>query len=242
MNRTLDSMFKIWPEMAGAALLFLVASVPARGQSAPPPPPGQETTAQQSPSGAQSGAPVAVIKKESRLVLVDAVVMDKKGNYVHDLKQPDFRVFEDNKEQSVTSFSTGAEMAVATKAQRHYMILFFDNSTMAFGDQAHAREAAGKFIDANAGPDRLMAIVDFGGTLRITQNFTANADRLKRAAGAVKNSSVDPNAPPPTEVAAIGAPPLGSRAAGNSQPCKKPPGCARTENGDLVFVGVSADR
>ena len=88
MNRTLDSMFKIWPEMAGAALLFLVASVPARGQSAPPPPPGQETTAQQSPGGAQSGAPVAVIKKESRLVLVDAVVMDKKGNYVHDLKQP----------------------------------------------------------------------------------------------------------------------------------------------------------
>src|SRR2546426_679311 len=104
-------------------------------------------------------------------------------------------------------FKIWPEMAVATKAQRHYMILFFDNSTMAFGDQAHAREAAGKFIDANAGPDRLMAIVDFGGTLRITQNFTANADRLKRAAGAVKNSSVDPNAPPPTEVAATGVPP-----------------------------------
>src|SRR2546428_6586510 len=132
MNRTLDSMFKIWPEMAGAALLFLVASVPARGQSAPPPPPGQETTAQQSPSGAQSGAPVAVIKKESRLVLVDAVVMDKKGNYVHDLKQPDFRVFEANKEQRVTSFSTGGEMAIAPKSPRDYHDRFFDTSPMAF--------------------------------------------------------------------------------------------------------------
>src|SRR5437899_12353200 len=103
MSRTLHVVFNIWPEMAAAALLFLDASVPARGQSAPPPPPWQETTAQQSPGGAQSGAPVAVIKKESRLVLVDAVVIDKKGNYVHDLKQPDIPRLDDNKEQSVTS-------------------------------------------------------------------------------------------------------------------------------------------
>ena len=51
--------------------------------------------------------PGVIIKKESRLVLVDAVVTDKKGNYVRDLTGKDFKVFEDNKEQPVASFSSG---------------------------------------------------------------------------------------------------------------------------------------
>ena len=51
-----------------------------------------------------------MIRSESRLVLVDTVVTDKKGNYVHDLTQKDFKVYEDNKEQPITTFSfeTGA--------------------------------------------------------------------------------------------------------------------------------------
>ena len=51
-------------------------------------------------------------------------------------------------------------------------MLFFDNSTMDFGDQARARQAATKFIDTNGGPNRLMAIANFGGALQIAQNFT----------------------------------------------------------------------
>jgi len=42
-----------------------------------------------------------------------------------------------------------------------------------------------------------MAVVDFGGSLRIVQNFTANADVLRAAVSGVKSSSVDPNAPAP---------------------------------------------
>src|SRR5207247_10238648 len=68
---------------------------------------------------------------------------------------------------------------------------------MAAPDQIQARSAAKKFIEANAGPDRMMAVVDFGGSLRIVQNFTANADVLRAAVSGVKGSSVDPNAPPP---------------------------------------------
>ena len=47
----------------------------------------------------QGAAPA--IKTESRAVRVDVVVTDKKGNYVHDLKADDFKVYEDNKQQSV---------------------------------------------------------------------------------------------------------------------------------------------
>src|SRR5712692_8788249 len=156
--------------------------------------------AQPAPSQAASAAeqqPAVVIKKESKLVLVDAVVTDKKGNYIRDLTQIDFKVFEDNKEQPVSTFSTGAGSVTQPNGQRHYLILFLDNSTMAAPDQIQARGAAAKFIEANAGPDRMMAIVDFGGTLRIVQNFTANANLLRAAVSGVKSSAVDPNAPPP---------------------------------------------
>ncbi len=186
--------------------MFLVP-VPARSQGQeqpPPPPPPAAATAEQQP--------VVVIKKESKLVLVDSVVTDKKGNYIRDLTQNDFKVFEDNKEQAVSTFSTGADAATQANGQRRYLILFFDNSTMAAPDQIQARSAATKFIAANAGPDRLMAVVDFGGSLRIVQNFTANADVLRAAVSGVKGSAVDPNAPPdaPVTVASTGLPSLGS--------------------------------
>src|SRR5467141_1613993 len=192
MNTLTNSQRKL--QFAGwlvVALMFLVP-VPARSrgqEQPPPPPPPTAATAEQQP--------VVVIKKESKLVLVDSVVTDKKGNYIRDLTQNDFKVFEDNKEQAVSTFSTGADAATQANGQRRYLILFFDNSTMAAPDQIQARSAATKFIAANAGPDRLMAVVDFGGSLRIVQNFTANADVLRAAVSGVKNSSVDPNAPGP---------------------------------------------
>src|SRR3989475_3735705 len=193
---------------AGLAIALLCGIAwPVRAQeqptSPPPPPPA-------SPADQQS---TAVIKRETKLVLVDAVVTDKKGNYIHDLTQNDFKVFEDNKEQAVSTFSSGAEATAQPNGQRHYLILFFDNSTMAAPDQIQARGAAQKFIEANAGPDRLMAVVDFGGSLRIVQNFTANADVLRAAVSGVKGSAVDPNAPPPDVPitgASAGLPSMGS--------------------------------
>ena len=73
------------------------------------------------------------------------------------------------------------------------MVLFFDDSTMDFADQPRARQAARKFIDAYAGPDRVMAVVDFTGALRIIQNFTGDAAQLKRATEYTKSSAVSPN-------------------------------------------------
>jgi len=189
-----------------AAGVMCAVPAPARGQGQPTPPPPQAA----SPAEQQ---PVVVIKKESKLVLVDSVVTDKKGNYVRDLAQNDFKVFEDNKEQPVSTFSTGADATTQANGQRRYLILFFDNSTMAAPDQIQARSAATKFIAANAGPDRLMAVVDFGGSLRIVQNFTANAEVLGAAVSGVKSSSVDPNAPAPgvpVTVASTGLSSLGN--------------------------------
>src|ERR1700723_2389394 len=160
--------------------------------------------AQSTPPAADDSA---TIHAESRLVLVDTVVTDKKGNYIRDLVQKDFKVWEDGKEQSITSFSF-EESTGSRNAKPRYMVLFFDNSTMDVGDQAQARIAATKFIDANAAPDRLIAIAEFGGTVRITQDFTADASRLKQVVSGIKGSAVAPNAQPPVMVASLGRPPI----------------------------------
>ena len=83
-----------------------------------------------------------VIKTETRLVVVDAVVTDKKDNYVKDLNKKDFKVLEDGKEQSITTFSYEADPASPLNGQKHYLVLFFDNSTMNLSDQQRARQAA----------------------------------------------------------------------------------------------------
>lgn len=134
-----------------------------------------------------------VIKSEVRLVIVNTVVTDRKGGYVHDLTEKNFRVLEDGKEQTIKSFSFEADAAAQSKGQPHYLVLFFDNSTIDFAMQHYAREAAAKFIDTNAGPNRLMAIVNFTGQLQIAQNFTPDADRLKRVVSGVKFATTAPN-------------------------------------------------
>src|SRR5438477_104158 len=193
-----------------AALLF--GNVPygrAQQPPAPPPPPAAQA-APAEPSG-------VVIKKETKIVLVDAVVTDKKGNYVRDLKQNEFKVYEDNKAQTISSFSSGADAALQPSGQRHYLILFFDNSTMAAPDQIQARGAAQKFIEANTSPDSLMAVVDFGGSLRIVQNFTASSLLLRAAVSGIKTSAVDPNAPPPdVTVASTAVPTIGMSSLSNA--------------------------
>ena len=60
-----------------------------------------------------------VIRSESRLVIVDTVVTDKKGGYVHDLTQQNFRVSEDGKEQTIKNFTSEAD-AAQSQSQRHY--------------------------------------------------------------------------------------------------------------------------
>src|ERR1700683_3627505 len=93
-----------------------------------------------------------LIQTETKQVLVDAIVTDKKGNYVSDLKAKDFHVQEDGKDQPIKSFSFEADPANGGSGRTHYLVLLFDNSSMNTADQTVARQAASKFIDTNAGP------------------------------------------------------------------------------------------
>ena len=150
--------------------------------------------AQTPPSGSTQAEPAKpVFRTETRLVPVDVVVTDKKNNYVHNLGLKDFKVWEDNKEQTITSFSFEADPASPVASQKRYIILFFDLTSMNFGDQMQARQTASKFIDSTSGPNRLMAVVNYGGWLQIAQNFTDDNDRLKQVVTGVHSSALVSN-------------------------------------------------
>src|SRR5258705_11742119 len=73
------------------------------------------------------------------------------------------------------------------------MILFLHNSCLAPPEQSPDCGADAKFIEKGAGPDRLMAVVDFGGSLIVRQNFTTNAQLLTAAVSGVKNPNIETN-------------------------------------------------
>lgn len=193
--------------VALSAMLLGAHGVRTQAQSTPP----AQDASKPAPGAAPQAVPTnEVIRTESKLVLVDTVVTDKKGHYVTDLTQGDFKVFEDNKEQTVTSFSSESDPARQTAGQKHYMILFFDTTTMETGDQAQARNTAAKFVENNAGPDQLMAIVNFTGSLVIQQNFTSNTKLLQAAVSGTKTPNIDSTgqSSPPMQVAMNGQPTL----------------------------------
>jgi VWFA-related protein len=168
----------------------------ARAQDAPSP--AAPATAAEPAVQKQQNGPA--VRSETRLVRVDVIVTDKKGNYIHDLSAKDFKVYDDNKQQEVANFSFGADPNSPGAGERRYTVLFFDDASMDSSDQPRARAAAVKFIDANVAPDRALAVVEFTGALRITQNFTTDADKLKQVVSGIKNSSITTNPLPPTAI------------------------------------------
>jgi VWFA-related protein len=166
------------------------------------------------PAGGQNAAaetPVRspeIIKSESELVLVDVVATDKKDHHVTDLEAKDFRVYQDGKEQTIASFSHVSAMAIPQQpATPQYIVLYFDNSSMSSEDQIRARQAAEEFVPATVSNQREMAVVDFGGVTRLSQNFTSNPQALRAAVKGLKFSSMKPNeAGQPIQIASLGAP------------------------------------
>lgn len=141
--------------------------------------------------------PQGVLKSQSNMVLVDVVVTDKHGNYSFNLKQKDFHVFEDGKEQTIASFSYeagsraaasvlragGRESAGAANENLHqrFIVLFFDDSVMNPQQQLYERQEAVKFVESAASPARLFAVIDFDGAVKLTQDFTSNTELLVNA-------------------------------------------------------------
>ena len=132
-----------------------------------------------------------VLRSETRVVLVDAVAVDKKGKFTQDLTEKDFKNWEDGKEQKISRFSHESSGVSPERPSKHYIAMFFDTSTAGQGGMISVRQEAVRFVDGFASPDRYMAVINynFDGGLRIAQNFTTDRDQLKKALSLIQSSS-----------------------------------------------------
>lgn len=148
----------------------------------------------QNPAVPGTGGAETVIRSETRIVLVDASVTDKKNKFVRDLTQKDFHIREDGKEQKITSFSLESAGVSPERSAKHYIVLFFDTSSLTPSALLTERQDAIRFVDAFASPDRNIAVISYAETMQILQNFTADPVRVKDALNKLQNFSTGPAA------------------------------------------------
>ncbi len=132
-----------------------------------------------------------LIHTETRVVLVDAVAVNRKGEFVRDLTQKDFRLWEDGKEQKISAFSLESAGVSPDRSNKHYIAMLFDTATAGQTSQVAMRQEATHFIDSFTSPDRYMAVINYGRGIQITQNFTADPDRLRKALSVVQSTAVN---------------------------------------------------
>jgi VWFA-related protein len=152
-----------------------------------------------------------VLKVNSNLVLTNVVARDAKtGELVQGLKQSDFRVWENGREQQVSTFdfqtvematplneatvsglavgSDGSKAVVVAKPEElrnhRLIVLFFDLTSMQPEDVERSVEAAQDFLKNKMQPADLVALVSLDQTLKVDQDFTADKVALAREVGA----------------------------------------------------------
>ena len=108
------------------------------------------------------------------LVNVAVMVIDREGNFIPNLKQGDFELFEEGVKQSVQFFSRGDADAEALNLR---LGLLLDTSGSMFDDIALARTAAIRFLkDLPEAHD--ITLVDFDTEVRVARYGTADLPRL----------------------------------------------------------------
>ncbi len=160
------------------------------------------------PNASQPKQDDTTIRIETELVQVEAIVTDKSGKLVRDLKREDFELKEDGKPQDISHFSLGtstrparwlttertanSKEATTTPATNaapttpevrtgRYIVLTVDDLHLAFSNLVYARQALLKFVDQQLTPDDQVALITTSGQLGLHQQFTNNRDILKRA-------------------------------------------------------------
>ena len=152
-----------------------------------------------------------MLKANAELVLTNVVARDAKtGELVKDLKQSDFKIYENGKEQQISTFDfesvdmakplneatvsglaagpTGSKAVVVAKPEElrnhRLIVMFFDLTSMQPEDLERSVEAAQTFLKTKMQPADLIALVSLGDTLTVDQDFTADKNALINEVGA----------------------------------------------------------
>src|SRR5579864_3415533 len=139
------------------------ASAIAYSQTSAGDPQKKDTAVYQSP---------AILRATTRLVIVDAVVLDEKGRPIPDLKADDFTVLEDGKPQKIRDFSfhqPGSGGAPAPRPASNIIsnapqfssnsclnVILLDAINTDFSSHAYAQDMLVKYLETN--PTRSMTV------------------------------------------------------------------------------------
>ncbi|HME00677.1 MAG TPA: VWA domain-containing protein [Terriglobia bacterium] len=152
-------------------------------------------------TASQASAPTFKLQVQKNVVVVRVVVRDPHGRAVAGLRQEDFRITDNRKPQTISSFSVEthpvaiplaglpatappAKMAEGPKqkatpvALPTYLGLYFDDLNSAFDSLVRARDAAEKFI-AGVPPTERIAILTSSGKQSL--DFTNDRQKLHEA-------------------------------------------------------------
>jgi VWFA-related protein len=182
-----------WQQKIGAGIAALALAVPGSAQ--------QAAQVSNAPQGGFT------LKLNSDLVLTNVVVRDAKtGELVQGLKQSDFSIYENSKEQRIDTFdfesvdmamplseatvsglaagpgSNGQKAVVVAKPadlrNHRLIVMLFDLTSMQPEDLDRSVEAAQAFLKTKMQPADLVALVSLDQTLKVDQDFTADKQAL----------------------------------------------------------------
>ena len=140
---------------------------------------------------------LATFQSNVRVVLLDVIVTDSSGAPVTRLKENDFRVFEDNKQQKIASFKehNGAPITTAdlpplppnvytnypaVKTADSINVLLMDSLNTEMPDQQYVHQQTLKYLKTLPAGARV-AIFTLSSRLRMVQEFTSDSSRLLAA-------------------------------------------------------------
>jgi VWFA-related protein len=141
-----------------------------------------------------------VVRINTQLVQIDAVVTDKKGVHVDSLESSDFELFVDGKPQSLSHFAlvrvpsrqiapsaspTGGDKTaaaprtmptrmVSAREVKRTIAFVIDDLGLSFSSMSYAREAVKKFVDEQMQEGDLVGIIRSGRGLGALQQFTSD--------------------------------------------------------------------
>ena len=161
-----------------------------------------------------------VVKITTNLVQIDAVVTDKSGKRIVDLKPDEVEIYEDGQVRAITNFSyinlnstrqppepldqkaagndrkagiTDPPLVprrLAPNQVRRTIALVVDDLGLSFESVVHVRQSLKKFLDEQLQPDDLVAIIRTSGGIGALQSFTTDRRQLYAAIDKVKWSLI----------------------------------------------------
>ena len=178
-------------------------------QQAPRPPlerpPSPLQTPPPRPQQPQKSDEDDVVRITTNLVQIDAIITDKNGKPVTDLKSDEVEILEDGKSQKITNFSYVVAEAPEVKTEiakksnadknappippsrlkpedvRRTIAVVVDDLSLSFESTYYVRSALKKFVDEQLAPGDLVAIIRTSGGMGALQQFTSDKRQLYAA-------------------------------------------------------------